>query len=734
MTFSNTNHAPLVFAPEPDDAQKINRASWRILVVDDDEEVHKVTKLALTNQVLLDRTLTFEHAYNSHEARRILTEHDDFAVILLDVVMETDSAGLDLVHYIREQLDMCAPRIILRTGQPGYAPEQDVIHNYDINDYRSKTEMTQGRLITSVTTAIRSYRQINLLDQSLQGLELAIRKASSAPNNKGLVTFAQYALEQLETLLGLHFEGIFAAQIDGQQKILAATGSQSQFKTVTELPEQQQELVKDGLYSSDVCQSGHCICLNINNSSLPSAVCLKMPEERVDKADLQLLKSYVKHLRVAYQNIILMQKLHHTAYVDEITQLPNRTKTIQILDQLTAEHKTNMCAALIDIEHFSDINGSLGQSFGDDTLRAVASVLTKKFGDGTVQCTRVNSDVFAVIGPEPHITPEILLSLFEKPLEVNSNQIPLRIKIGLCRIAPFHQDGLGIIHQCSLALKQAKRNQHLYHTWFEADYETRTRERLSIIRRLRQAFNQELLELWYQPQVNLETGKIEALEALIRWRDGEQFISPAVFIPLAEYSGLIVEIGSMVLDQACQQLAELKKMGQECRIAVNVSMQQFRSNNFVELVKNTLEKYQVEADKLELEITESVVMDDPESVVKALNALNQMGVKVAIDDFGTGYSSLSYLRQLPLSTIKIDRAFVCEINQPEACSIVEMVVGLASRLELLIIAEGIETTQQASRLHELGCHLGQGYLMARPMPIEQAKLFLQNPPENLFLD
>ena len=723
----------MIFAPEPHPLDEIPRASWRVLVVDDDDEVHKVTQLALSNQLILDRTLTFEHAYSSRQARQILTEYDDFAVILLDVVMETETAGLDLVRYVREEMDLSAPRIILRTGQPGYAPEQEVIHNYDINDYRSKTEMTQGRLLTSVTTAIRSFRQINLLDQCLQGLEQAIRRASSAPNIKGLKTFSEYLLEQLQSLLGLHFEGVIAAELDGSPQLLSGLGPLGEVSQFSELPEASQQLIRESLFADDICQSATYICLNINSHSLPTSICLKMPSV-IDNADLQLLKSYAKHLRVAFQNIILMQQLHHTAYVDEVTQLPNRVQTIQILDQLSIQQDANRCAALIDIEHFSDINGSLGQAFGDDTLKAIAAVLEKHFAGDSVHCTRVNSDVFCVIGPESEVSPEILLSLFEQPIDVNSHQIPLRVKIGLCRIACFHLDGLSILHQCSLALKQAKRSQHLHHTWFEADYETRTRERLSIIRRLRKAFNQEQLELWYQPQVSLDTGEVESLEALLRWRDGERFVSPAVFIPLAEYSGLIIEIGSWVLNQACMQLRQLKERGYHCRIAVNVSMQQFRGANFVQSVKDQLAQNGLNPDQLELEITESVVMDDPDSVVKALNELNEMGVQVAIDDFGTGYSSLSYLKQLPLNTIKIDRAFVSEIDQPEACSIVEMVVGLAGRLDLKIIAEGIETPHQAKRLKELGCHMGQGFLMARPMPMDQVLLFLNNPPEDIFLD
>ncbi len=502
MRSPDSDQSPMIFAPEPEPQEPMQRANWRILIVDDDDEVHKVTQLALKNQIILDRKLCFEHAYNSREARQILTEQADFAVILLDVVMETETAGLDLVHYIRQNLSLSAPRIILRTGQPGYAPEQEVIHSYDINDYRSKTEMTQSRLITSVTTAIRSYRQINLLDQSLQGLELAIRKASATPNIRGLKSFADYTLDQFNHILGIRYDGIVIAQIGHSLSILASCGTFCDIRSVDQLSENRRLMLQEALFAADVRQEANYVCLNINHDSQPAAICLQLPHP-VDNADIHLLQTFIKHLRVAYQNIILLQQLHHTAYVDDVTQLPNRAKLIRHLDQLAEQHSNHMCAALLDIEHFSDINGSLGQSFGDDTLRAVTALLKRKFDGSSVVCARINSDVFGVVGPASEVTPDALLALFESPIEINSNSIPLRIKVGLSPIGTFHKDGLGILHQCSLALKQAKRSQHISYAWFEADYETRTRERLSIVRRLRQAFNQDELELWYQPQLQL---------------------------------------------------------------------------------------------------------------------------------------------------------------------------------------------------------------------------------------
>ncbi|WP_251259659.1 EAL domain-containing response regulator [Echinimonas agarilytica] len=717
-----------MFAPNPDKkpVDERKRASWRILVVDDDDEVHKVTLLALNNQTILERHLEFEHAYSAKEARDKLMQHDDFAVILLDVVMESDNAGLELVHYIRNQLAMSAPRIILRTGQPGYAPEQTVIHEYDINDYRTKTEITQDRLITSLTTAIRSYRQINLLDKSLSGMEMAIRRAASNHSNLGFSQFAQYSLEHLSQIMGAQADALFVVQW-GLPEVVAGLGNFDNKTLLDQLPDEHQHEVLQCLFDGVVISQDNHLCISINSCSLPSVLFLKMPTP-ISRPDRHLIQSYCQHIRIAYENIVLLKQLHHTAFVDEVTQLGNRNQMLERLDNLCEEQAPDITFALIDIDHFSDINGSLGQQFGDDTLRAFAMRLEAEMGGGDLFYARIHADVFGIVGPSQLISAKRLLDLFIKPLSVGTHFLPLRIKIGLCRLSEMHHDGLSIMHQCSIALTQAKRNEHLRHAWFESDYETRTKERLDIIRRLRQAVNAGELMLWYQPQMNLQTGKVEALEGLLRWRDSGRFVSPATFIPLAEYSGLINEIGSSVIDTACAQLKQFSEQEIDVRIAINISMQQFRKDDFSHNIHQQMAHHGIDPTKLELEVTESVVMDDPKSVINILEELQSLGVKVAIDDFGTGYSSLSYLKQLPLNAIKIDRAFVCEIEQPEVASIVEMIISLAARLGLTVIAEGIETPSQGVRLKSLGCHLGQGFLIAKPMPIEKIMEYLQSNP------
>jgi EAL domain-containing protein (putative c-di-GMP-specific phosphodiesterase class I) len=215
-------------------------------------------------------------------------------------------------------------------------------------------------------------------------------------------------------------------------------------------------------------------------------------------------------------------------------------------------------------------------------------------------------------------------------------------------------------------------------------------------------------------------------EALLRWPSSDgSFISPAVFVPLAEDAGLIVEIGQWVLEQACMQQKELESQGFRIRMAVNVSVPQFRNANYVQQVKDTLDKYGVDPSCLELEVTESVVMDDPQAVINVLTELKDFGIEIAIDDFGTGFSSLSYLQKLPISRIKIDRAFVKDIPGKDAGAIAELIVSLGKKMNLKTIAEGIETQDQADYLISLGCDEAQGFMYSKPLPAQELTEFVQ---------
>jgi len=242
-----------------------------------------------------------------------------------------------------------------------------------------------------------------------------------------------------------------------------------------------------------------------------------------------------------------------------------------------------------------------------------------------------------------------------------------------------------------------------------------------MIRQLRTDFAEHRLELWYQPQLSLITGKIMGAEALLRWKTAEgKFISPAIFIPLAEYSGLIIEIGNWVVEQACQLLNRLAASKfTEVSISVNVSIPQFKRDNFVDTVIEIAKSHKVDPSKLELEITENVLMDEPEVIIDALVRLKAQGISIALDDFGTGFSSLSYLQKLPLDRLKVDRSFVSAIAEPGGAIIADTIINLGKQMNLKVIAEGIENSEQESELRALGCDEVQGFYYAKPMPADE---------------
>jgi len=345
---------------------------------------------------------------------------------------------------------------------------------------------------------------------------------------------------------------------------------------------------------------------------------------------------------------------------------------------------------------------------------------------GDCQFARVGADVFGIIGPADFLTPENLMALFHQPFTAGEQHLPINACFGLCTKEHAQSSGVQVLNQINIALNIAKKNRIEHFAYYHSDIEDQMQWRLNMIRQLRNDFSNNCLELWYQPQLSLATGKVIGAEALLRWRTADgKFVSPAVFIPLAEYSGLIIEIGDWVINQACKQLKTLETNFADLSISVNVSIPQFRQDNFVDSIINTITQHGIKPSKLELEITENILMDEPQIIIDALTKLKSQGISIALDDFGTGFSSLSYLQKLPLDRLKVDRAFVTDIHHEGQSVIAETIINLGQKMNLKVIAEGIEEIEQQERLIELGCDEVQGFYYAKPMPAEDFINFLQ---------
>ena len=333
---------------------------------------------------------------------------------------------------------------------------------------------------------------------------------------------------------------------------------------------------------------------------------------------------------------------------------------------------------------------------------------------------RISADTFGLMGPESQISAESVAAAFVEPFLVSGERLQLSATTGLVRLIDSSSLGSELLLDAHIALKRAKVMQRGSAQYFSAEMGVDARERFKLLKGLRASFEARRLFVVYQPQIDLATRQPIAVEALLRWRteDG-QFVPPDQFIPLAEQSGLIIAIGEFVLRTACHQILRLREVGPPgLRMAVNISMAQFRHPQFVTILQAALRDSALPGDALELEITESMAMEDLDMVLAVLASIRATGATVAIDDFGTGFSSLSQLRQLQVERLKIDRAFVNETSNAAGASIAGMVVNLGCTLGMRVLAEGIETEEQALHLQQMGCHEGQGYHFARPMPAE----------------
>lgn len=726
----------LIFLEEDDSQEdKTVYGRWNVLVVDDDEEIHSVTRLALSDLTLNNKKLHFHHAYSGQQALKIMEQLGNrLAIVLLDVVMETDDAGLIVAKKMREELGLIEPRIILRTGQPGYAPEESVIKEYDINDYKTKTELTRSKLVTTIIASLRSYQQILTINQSRLGLEKIIASSANLLEEHSVKGFCEGVVTQISSLVGLEAGGVVCARagavLDKDDNGVYVLGAAGEFaKYINESLETIHDprivetvnrclKIKEHIFEHDYS------VLYMNSSGYEAAVFLNIKDE-INPINKKLLEVFLSSISVGYENVNLFHQLRNAAFRDWLTKLPNRNEFINMLDESECGTDEMLVVALIDINHFSDVNDGLGQDAGNNLLKAVAQRIQDTFGDD-IKMGRIGADVFGLIGPDESVNPVRLSEMFSLPFRAGDHTLPINITMGLCRLTHQSCSGINLLKQTNIALNRAKKDLNTNFGYYEPEMEEKTTWRLGMIRQLRTDFSSRKLEVWYQPQVDLVSERIVGMEALLRWptEDGN-FISPAVFVPLAEYSGLIIEIGAWVLEESCMRLKQLTEKGYpDVRVAVNISMPQFRDPEFVKMVKASVTKHGITPAALELEITESVVMDEPQIVIESLKELKAFGVTIAIDDFGTGFSSMSYLQQLPLDRLKVDRSFINEIKPGKAAFIAETIVTLGNRLGLQTIAEGIEKREQASYMLKLGCDEAQGFLYAKPMPFNALIEFL----------
>ena len=448
----------------------------------------------------------------------------------------------------------------------------------------------------------------------------------------------------------------------------------------------------------------------------------------------------VRYFVAVFADITLQKRseaeLAHQAYHDPLTQLPNRMALITLIERdiRHAEVQQGQLATVfIDVDLFKHINDSFGHLAGDKILVELAGRLTcQKGSEDTL--ARIGGDEFVVLLPQVEGNEELTLALsklrkaFEQPFFIDDKEpIRLTASMGVSVFPHDGKDSYTLLRNADSAKHRAKQDGRNSYAFYTESLTQESREHLKLQSALHDALDKKNFHLVYQPKLDFLTMETTGFEALLRWCDpvlGN--VSPAKFIPIAEKIGLINDIGLWVLKQACQQgvkwISQGKKFG---RIAVNVAGQQLQRTSFVDEVKLVLEETGLPASALELEVTESFMMSDPEVVIRDLQRLGEMGIELSIDDFGTGYSSLSYLKKLPIHKLKLDQSFVRDLPMDHNNSaIAKAVIALGQALNLKVIAEGVENEAQAAFLRDNGCHEAQGYLYSKPMLPEALNDFL----------
>lgn len=454
------------------------------------------------------------------------------------------------------------------------------------------------------------------------------------------------------------------------------------------------------------------------------------------QANAQLVIATIDAHKLAEQVQTAHASLDHLAHHDVLTGLPNRILLNDRLAQATAlAHRQGkqLAVMFMDLDRFKHINDSLGHAVGDRLQQSVAQRLVEGVRHSDT-VSRQGGDEFVLLLPDIEHVEDVALSAqkmlmaIAHPHLIDRNDLQIGVSIGISLFPDDGQDAETLIKHADIAMYQAKESGRNNYQFFEQDMNARAVQRQSIEAGLRRALERQEFVLHYQPKINLLSGTIVGIEALVRWQHPQHgLLDPAEFVPIAEDSGLILPIGRWVLREACLQARAWQDAGlPPITVAVNTSALEFRAGDFLEYLRATLEASGLEPRYLELELTESVLMRDAASADSVLHALADLGVKLAIDDFGTGYSSLSYLRQFPIDTLKIDQSFVNQITRnPDDATIVSAVISMGKSLKQRVIAEGVETAEQAAFLLTQHCDEGQGYFFGRPVEAEALALLLQ---------
>jgi diguanylate cyclase (GGDEF)-like protein/PAS domain S-box-containing protein len=656
-------------------------------------------------------------AITSPETRRWLRFNDQLCEILGYSREElAEKTWVEVTHPADIEKDIAEFDRVMRGESEGYAIDKRFI-----------------RKDGSIVMANIDVKCVRRADGTVNYFVAMVRDTTEQERRKGEILAARSQLQAtLDAIPDLLFEldlnGRYYAYHSPRTDLLAAPVEDLLGKTISDvLPPDAAEIVFSALQEAqeEGFSSGKQLELELSHGTFWFELSVsRKPVDSLPDPHFIVLARDITERKASEQRII------NLAHYDSLTKLPNRAllaDRMKVAINRAARQSTRLAVLFVDLDRFKPINDSLGHEVGDKLLKVVAERMQDAVRSvDTV--SRVGGDEFVVLLSEIETSEaaarvaEKLINTLSQPFEIEEHELSVTASVGICIYPDNGTDANILLRNADASMYSAKEAGRNRYQFYSEDMTVRAIERLSLERDLRSAVERGELFLVYQPQIELATGRIIGAEVLMRWHQPQQgLISPLRFIPVAEDSGLILTIGEWALQESCRQARLWHNRGLlDICISVNVSVVQFRQTDFVHVIERALKDSGLPPERLELELTESVVMQAADPAVEKLRSLDALGVKVAIDDFGTGYSSLSYLRQFTVDRLKIDRSFVHDLpGNNDAEAIAAAIVAMGLSLGLRIIAEGIETEAQAEFLQRISCKEGQGYLYARPMAIDE---------------
>jgi len=699
----------------------------KILIVDD-EKLHQYSLMELMTQ----QGYEVDSVSSGNEAISRL-QTDNIGIILLDLNMDGLN-GEDVMRFISSHC--INTTVIVVSGETSFEAAENAL-KHGAYDYIRKPYSIDN-LINSVNNAVKKRQleaeNIKMQTQLRESEKLHRYIVNKSPDivyildSQGRFTFINKRVESLlgykmKEVIGKHYSEI--VHEDDLEK--------AQFKFNERRTGQRASInIELKLKCKNKDQTR-----NFDNRLLPIEInSVGVYSTKDSKGSNKFIGTYgiARDItdRIEAEEIIRFQ-----AYHDMLTRLPNRTLLKDRLNQAITHARrnmTNLSVMFLDLDRFKLINDTLGHIVGDHLLQAVAMRLRHCLREGDT-LARIGGDEFTLLLPEVEsredaevIARKIIKSL-KMPFKIDSHELFVSTSIGISHYPEDGETMESLIKHADIAMYSVKGSGKNGFQCYNDSMLHAYSHHLSLENDLRRAMENNQFEIYYQPQINIETNEVFAMEALIRWQHPERgLISPSEFIELAEETRLIKQMGNWILQNACAELDRWRQMGlTTVRIAINVSAVQLEQANFVKFVLNTLAENNIPGDHLEIEITENTLMHDTDDGILKLRELSDHGIKIAIDDFGTGYSSLNYLKRLPIDTLKIDQSFIRDMSKSdEDSSIIKAIIAMARGLNLNIISEGVETEEQLNQLKAWRCKNMQGFLFGRPMPHADAVTMLKS--------